>query len=116
MQDSKIKTEMRKDVRAGKWNQLTGVERAQEIASDFLKRHPKIHAGLTAKQAEHLQHLAEEAIGEPPNWRVTLREDRGDKFTTVFDCVADDADDAEDKARQRYPNCEIGGACSLLQL
>lgn len=43
------------------------------------------------------------------NYRVTLHEDIGDKFTLVFDCMADDPDHAIEQAEDMYPNCEIVG-------
>lgn len=36
-------------------------------------------------------------------YRVTLKEHKEDKFTIVFDCDADDADDAYDQAEIVYP-------------
>jgi hypothetical protein len=38
---------------------------------------------------------------------VTLHEDKGDKFTLLFDCWAEDADHAEEQALNAYPNGEI---------
>lgn len=38
---------------------------------------------------------------------VTLKEDKGDKFTLVFVCMADDLDHAEEQALDMYPNAEI---------
>lgn len=37
-------------------------------------------------------------------YRVTLKEDRGDKFTLVFDCWADDPEHAREQAQDMYPN------------
>ena len=42
-------------------------------------------------------------------YRVTLHEDIGDKFTIVFDCFAEDQDHAEEQALNAYPNGEIVG-------
>lgn len=38
---------------------------------------------------------------------VTLHEDRGDKFTMIFECMAEDTDHADEQAINAYPNCEI---------
>lgn len=40
-------------------------------------------------------------------YRVSLHEDRGDKFTIFFDCWANDEDHAEEQAMNAYPNGEI---------
>ena len=40
-------------------------------------------------------------------YRVSLHEDKGDKFTLFFDCYADDPDHAADQALDMYPNGEI---------
>jgi len=40
-------------------------------------------------------------------FKVTLHEDKGDKLTLCFYCLADDADHAEEQAVNAYPNCEI---------
>jgi hypothetical protein len=40
-------------------------------------------------------------------WRVSLHEDRGDKFTIYFDCWAEDQDHADEQALNAYPNGEI---------
>jgi hypothetical protein len=40
-------------------------------------------------------------------FRVTLKEDRGDKFTIVFDCQAEDDDHAEEQAMNAYPDGEV---------
>ena len=40
-------------------------------------------------------------------YRVSLHEDKGDKFTLYFDCWAEDADHAEEQALNAYPNGEI---------
>jgi hypothetical protein len=40
-------------------------------------------------------------------YRVTLKEDAGDKFTVAFDCQAEDTDHAEEQAENAYPGCEI---------
>lgn len=49
-------------------------------------------------------------LAENPNlilYRVTLFEERGDKFTIVFDCYAEDDDHAAEQAEIAYPACEI---------
>lgn len=46
-------------------------------------------------------------MSTPHNYRVTLKESPGDKFTLVFDCSADDSDHAEEQALNAYPGCEI---------
>jgi hypothetical protein len=49
-------------------------------------------------------------LAENPNlipYRVTLAEERGDKFTIVFDCYAEDDDHATEQAESAYPACEI---------
>ena len=51
-----------------------------------------------------------QVIKENPNlipYRVTLAEEKGDKFTMVFDCFAEDDDHAEEQAMNAYPSCEI---------
>ena len=40
-------------------------------------------------------------------YRVTLHEDAGDKFTIIFDCLAEDADHAAEQAKDMYPRSEI---------
>jgi hypothetical protein len=40
-------------------------------------------------------------------YRVSLHEEKGDKFTQMFDCQAEDADHAEEQAVNAYPGCEI---------
>jgi len=40
-------------------------------------------------------------------YRVSLHEDKGDKFTLFFDCWAEDTDHAEEQALNAYPNGEI---------
>lgn len=40
-------------------------------------------------------------------FRVTLNEEPGDKFTLVFDCMAEDADDAAGQAEKTYPGCRV---------
>jgi len=40
-------------------------------------------------------------------WRVSLHEDIGDKFTIYFDCWAEDQDHADEQALNAYPNGEI---------
>jgi len=49
------------------------------------------------------------------NYRVTLKESPGDKFTLVFDCSADDSDHAEEQALNAYPGCEILLAARLTE-
>lgn len=41
------------------------------------------------------------------SYRVALKEEQGDKFTIVFDCMADDPDHAEEQALNAYPGAEI---------
>ena len=41
------------------------------------------------------------------NYTIHLHEDKGDKFTLVFDCWAEDEDHAEDQALDMYPNAEV---------
>lgn len=43
-------------------------------------------------------------------YRVSLKEDAGDKFTLIFDCMAEDADDAADQAGRAHPGCQVGQA------
>lgn len=40
-------------------------------------------------------------------FRVTLHEEKGDKFSIVFDCWADDIDHAEEQALNAYPCGEV---------
>ena len=40
-------------------------------------------------------------------YRVSLHEEKGDKFTLFFECWADDEDHAEEQALNAYPNGEI---------
>ena len=40
-------------------------------------------------------------------YRITLKEEQGDKFSIVFDCYAEDDNHAEEQAENAYPNCEI---------
>lgn len=40
-------------------------------------------------------------------WRVSLHEDKGDKFTIYFDCWAEDQNHADEQALDAYPNGEI---------
>lgn len=40
-------------------------------------------------------------------YRVTLREENGDKFQLVFDCMAEDSDHAAEQAENAYPGCEV---------
>jgi hypothetical protein len=49
-------------------------------------------------------------LSENPNlltYRITLKEEAGDDFTTVFDCYAEDDDHAQEQAENAYPACEI---------
>jgi hypothetical protein len=46
-------------------------------------------------------------------WRVSLHEDKGDKFTIHFDCLARDQDHAEGQAINVYPNGELINAIIL---
>lgn len=41
------------------------------------------------------------------NHRVMLHENRGDKFTIIFDCMAEDADHADEQAKAAYPAGEV---------
>lgn len=47
-------------------------------------------------------------------WRVTLHEDRGDKFQLAVDCLAQDADGAADFVSRIYPQGEILNATTGL--
>lgn len=38
---------------------------------------------------------------------VTLKDGHEDKFTWVFECMAEDADHAEEQAENAYPDCWI---------
>jgi hypothetical protein len=40
-------------------------------------------------------------------YRVTLREELGDDFLIVFDCMAEDGDHAAEQAENAYPQGEI---------
>jgi hypothetical protein len=40
-------------------------------------------------------------------YRVSLHEDKGDKFQIVFLCWAEDEDHAEEQALNAYPNGEV---------
>jgi hypothetical protein len=40
-------------------------------------------------------------------YRVSLHEDKGDKFILFFECWAEDNDHAEEQALNAYPNGEI---------
>lgn len=40
-------------------------------------------------------------------YRVTLREELGDDFLIVFDCMAEDDDHAAEQAENAYPQCEV---------
>jgi hypothetical protein len=41
------------------------------------------------------------------NYRVSIKENKEDKFTIFFECEADDEDHAEEQALNAYPNGEI---------
>lgn len=41
------------------------------------------------------------------HYRVSLYEDPGDKFKIIFNCMATDADHADEQAMNMYPGCEI---------
>lgn len=59
------------------------------------------------KQAFEDEEAAKVADANLRGYRVTLKEDAGDKFTIVFDCQAEDDDHAEEQAENAYPGCEI---------
>lgn len=40
-------------------------------------------------------------------FRVTLNEDRADKFKIHFECMAEDADHADEQAMNAYPQGEV---------
>lgn len=40
-------------------------------------------------------------------FRVMLHEEPGDKFKLVFECMAEDADHAEEQAENAYPGCKV---------
>lgn len=40
-------------------------------------------------------------------YRVTLHDEKGDKFTLLFDCWAEDACHAEEQALDMYPLGEV---------
>ena len=46
-------------------------------------------------------------------YRVSLHEEKGDKFRQMFDCQAEDADHAEEQAVNAYPGCEIVNVTGL---
>lgn len=51
-----------------------------------------------------------EVLADNPNlltYRVTLKEEKGDKFSIVFDCYAESDTHAEEQAEDAYPDCEI---------
>lgn len=53
---------------------------------------------------------SEQVLLDNPNlltYRVTLKEEKGDKFSIVFDCYAEDDSHAEEQAENAYPNSEI---------
>ena len=41
------------------------------------------------------------------HYRVSLKEDEGDKFMLVFYCWAEDVDHAEEQAENAHPGCMI---------
>jgi hypothetical protein len=41
------------------------------------------------------------------SYRVSLHEDKGDRYRILFFCHADDEDHAEEQALNAYPNGEI---------
>ena len=47
------------------------------------------------------------------SYRVTLKEDKGDKFTLVFDCMAEDEEHAFEQALDMYPRGEMLNATLL---
>lgn len=52
----------------------------------------------------------QQILEQNPNllpYRVTLAEEKGDKFTIVFYCEAEDDDHAEEQALNAYPSAEI---------
>lgn len=54
--------------------------------------------------------ISAQVIAENPNlvpYRVTLAEEKGDKFTIIFDCFAEDDDHAEEQALNAYPMATI---------
>ena len=51
-----------------------------------------------------------QVLAENPNlltYRITLKEEAGEHFTTVFDCYAESDDHAQEQAENAYPACEI---------
>ena len=40
-------------------------------------------------------------------FRVSLHEDKGDKATIFFFCMAESDDHAEEQAIDAYPNCDV---------
>lgn len=40
-------------------------------------------------------------------YRVTLKEIPGEKFTIVFDCWAENEEHADEQAENAYPGCEL---------
>lgn len=40
-------------------------------------------------------------------FKISLHENKGDKFTIDFYCLAEEEDHAEEQAIDAYPNCEI---------
>jgi 1,2-phenylacetyl-CoA epoxidase PaaB subunit len=45
-------------------------------------------------------------------YRVTLREQKGDDFMIGFDCMAEDAEHAYEQAEDAYPGCIL--FCAML--
>jgi hypothetical protein len=51
-----------------------------------------------------------QVLAENPNlltYRITLKEECGDKFSIIFDCYAENDNHAEEQAENAYPNCDI---------
>ena len=45
------------------------------------------------------------------SYLVSLKEDKGDKFTMFFECLADDEDHAEEQALNVYPCGQVIHIC-----
>jgi len=41
------------------------------------------------------------------SYTVSLHEEVGDKFTMLFECMAEDPDHAAEQAEDAYPGCEV---------
>jgi len=48
-----------------------------------------------------------------PRYRVSLHEEKGDKFTMLFECDADDEDHAAEQAISAYPNGDVVNVTTL---